>query len=153
MKRALFPDLSTFSTSLGLLFLRLVAGGAMAQHGWGKIQHPFSWMPPGAPVHGALQALAAVSEFFGGLALMVGLLTPLAMLGWICTMGVAVFTLASKGAGWISEKPGGMSYEPALGYLAVAVLFLLAGPGRYSLDHLILSRRGPTGQIRAAEAQ
>ncbi len=150
MKRSLFPDLSTFSTSIGLLLLRLVFGGAMIQHGWGKIQTPTSWMGPGAPAPGFLQLLAAVSEFGGGIALVLGLLTPLAMLGWIVTMGVAVVFVASKGAPWVSEKPGGMSFEPALGYLAVAVLFLLAGPGRYSLDALLLSRLAPKGSVRAA---
>ncbi len=121
----------------------------MTFHGWGKIREPFSWMGPDAATPGFLQALAAISEFGGGIALVLGLLTPLAMLGWICTMGVAIYTLQSKGATWLNPDPKGFTFELAALYFGVAVLFLLAGPGRYSLDHLILSRRGPKGQIRA----
>ena len=151
MKRALFPDLSTFSTSLGLLFLRLVAGGAMAQHGLAKVQSPggvFGWLGPDVP--GPLQALAVLAELGGGIALILGLLTPLAMLGWVCTMGYAVYFQLGKQAPWIAAKPTDPSYESALMYLAVAVVFLLAGPGRYSLDHFILNARKPKGQIRAS---
>jgi putative oxidoreductase len=67
--------------STGLLILRLVAGLAFMFHGYGKIQNPFGWMGPEAKVPGALQALAAMSEFGGGLAWMLGLLTPLASFG------------------------------------------------------------------------
>lgn len=150
MKRALFPEITSVTSSVGFLILRIIAGGAMMQHGWGKIQSPLSWMGPDAPVPGFLQGLAALSEFGGGLALILGLLTPLAMLGWVCTMGFAVWTHFSKGDPWVS-KGGGGSYESALLYLGVAVLFLLAGPGRYSLDNFILKGRGPKGQVRAGD--
>jgi putative oxidoreductase len=56
------------ATSAGLLVLRVVAGLAFMHHGWGKIQSPMSWMGPEASVPGALQALAAISEFCGGAA-------------------------------------------------------------------------------------
>lgn len=65
--------------SLGLLVLRLVFGFALVMHGWGKIQNPMSWAGDNFP--GILQLLAAVSEFGGGIAWMIGLLTPLASFG------------------------------------------------------------------------
>jgi hypothetical protein len=37
----------------------------------------------------------------------------------------------------VAPKPGGPSFEPAAFYLACAVLFLLAGPGRFSLDAML----------------
>ena len=77
--------------SVGLLILRLVAGLAFIFHGYGKITNPFGWMPAEAGVPGILQALAAVSEFGGGIAWMLGLLTPLASFGLACTMAVAVW--------------------------------------------------------------
>src|SRR5262245_3700726 len=63
----------------GLLVVRVVFGLGIAQHGWSKIQHPFNWMGPDAPVPAFLQFLAALSEFGGGIALIFGLLTPLAL--------------------------------------------------------------------------
>jgi len=132
LKKLLFPPPVTGPGAFALLVLRLVAGVAFVFHGWGKIQHPFSWMPPDAPVPGILQALAALSEFGGGLAWIVGLLTPLASLGMFCTMAVAVFFHASRGDPFVGQ--GGPSYEPALGYLAVSLVLMLLGPGRYSVD-------------------
>ena len=62
-----------------LLLIRLVMGYAFILHGWGKIQNPMGWMGPDATVPGVLQLLAAVSEFGGGIALIIGLLTRLAL--------------------------------------------------------------------------
>ncbi|MBV8309662.1 MAG: hypothetical protein JO344_04595 [Planctomycetaceae bacterium] len=44
----------------------------------------------------------------------------------------------------MASPPGGPSYEPALGYLAIAVTLLLVGPGKLSLDALLfgLGRMG-----------
>src|SRR5688500_1887660 len=106
------PRLSS-RASAGLLLLRLVVGLAFMFHGWGKIQHPFDWMGPDAPVPGIFQGLAALSEFGGGLAWMLGLLTPLASFGLLCTMAVAVYTHAVvKGDPFVSTGAGG-AYEPA----------------------------------------
>lgn len=127
--------------SLALLVLRVVAGGAFMLHGWGKIQAPMSWMGAEAPVPGFLQFLAAFSEFGGGLAWIIGLLTPLASLGLFATMTVAAaMHLIVRQDPWVSMT-GGMSGEPALGYLTVALLLLAMGPGRFSLDAVIFGNR------------
>jgi putative oxidoreductase len=127
--------------SLGLLALRLVSGLAFMHHGYGKIQNPFGWMGPEAGISGAFQALAALSEFGGGLAWILGLLTPLASLGLACTMTVAVRLHAVVlGDPFVSKGAGG-SYELASVYLCVATLLLLAGPGRFSLDRVLFGKR------------
>ncbi len=74
-----------------LLLLRGVAGLAMILHGWNKIQNPFGWMGEDAFAPGIFQALAAFSEFGGGIAWMIGLVTPLASLGILSTMAVAAY--------------------------------------------------------------
>lgn len=122
--------------STGLLLVRLVVGIAFILHGWGKIQTPMSWMGPDAPVPGALQLLAAISEFGGGIALVFGLLTSLAMLGMAITMAVAVYTHAV-----VKGDPFVGGYELALVYLAIAVMFIVVGPGKFSLDHKIFGTK------------
>ncbi len=136
MRRFLyFP--ATGTASAGLLILRLVMGAAFVLHGWGKIQSPFSWMGD-APVPGFLQALAALSEFGGGLLLIVGLLTPLAALGILCTMiGALALVHFPNGDAFVQ---GDSTFELPLVYLAAAVLFLLAGPGRFSVDYALFGR-------------
>lgn len=125
--------------AVGLLVLRVVAGLGMMFHGWGKIQKPFGWMGDAFP--GWLQALAALSEFGGGAAWILGLLTPLASFGILCTMAVAThFHAVVQGDPFVAKGTGG-SYELALLYFCIALLLLLAGPGRLSLDALLFRRK------------
>ena len=127
--------------SLGLLILRVVTGLAFIIHGYGKITNPFAWMPPEAGVPWILQGLGALSEFGGGLAWILGLLTPLASLGLACTMAMAVWMHAVvRGDPFVPSGPGG-SYELASIYLCIAVLLLLTGPGRFSLDRVVFGKR------------
>ncbi len=136
------PKTVSTSQSIGLFLLRFVAGLAFMYHGWGKIQQPFEWMGPDSPMPGFLQALAAVAEFGGGLAWIVGLLTPIASLGLFCTMIVAVrLHMLVLGHPFVAEKPGEMSYELAALYLVISALFLLTGPGKISLDHLLFRKK------------
>ncbi len=121
------------SASLALLTLRLVMGVAFVLHGMPKIESPFSWMGPEAPIPGIFQGLAALAEFGGGLALIIGLATPLAALGLIGTMAVAVLFLIKSGLPFVSK--GTPSYELALLYFVISFLFLVCGAGRYSVDH------------------
>ena len=135
----LFPPVIEGRGAVGLLLLRLVGGAAFLAHGWGKIQTPFSWMGPDAPVPGILQALAAVAEFFGGgLGWIAGFLTPIASLGVLATMTVAFLFHAGQGHPFVGA--GGPSYELALVYWCVALLLFLIGPGRFSLDAQLFRR-------------
>lgn len=139
MKRFLQIYAHQNNVSVALLLVRLVMGVAMMMHGWGKIQSPMSWMGPEAPVPGFLQLLAAVSEFGGGLALILGLLTALGSLGIAITMAVAVYTHAIvKGDPFVGQ---GGSFELPLLLLVIAVMFIIAGPGKFSLDHKIFGTK------------
>ena len=132
------PELSR-NASLALWLLRFVTGLAFMFHGWGKIQNAFGWMGEDSWAPGILQALAAFSEFGGGLALIIGLLTPLASLGLGFTMLVATYVHAIvKGDPFVGR---GGSYELALVYLCISILFITVGPGRLSLDYKIFGRR------------
>ena len=129
------------STDITVLLLRTVAGLALIFHGWPKIQNPFGWMGPDAFAPGIFQALAALSEFGGGLAWILGLLTPLASLGIAATMAVAFwFHAAMRGDPFVAAGGGG-SYELAALYLCIALLLLAIGPGRFSLDKALFRAR------------
>lgn len=126
---------------LALLLLRLVVGLAFMLHGWGKILNPFGWMGPEGFAPGFLQALAALSEFGGGLALILGLLTPLACLGIGSTMAVAFSTHAFMRGDPFVSMTGGPASELAAVYFCIAMLLLALGPGRFSLDRMIFGKR------------
>lgn len=142
MKDFFKPTVQSCKVSWALLLLRVVMGLAFMHHGWGKIQHPFSWMPPEAPIPGIFQFLAALSEFGGGLALVLGAIVPLAMLGLAITMLVAtcMHAFAMKDP-FVASGPGQSSFEPALVYFCVAVLLMMMGPGKFSLDRKIFGER------------
>lgn len=124
--------------AVGLLVVRLVFGLGLMLHGMPKTKSPFGWMGPDAPVPGILQFLAVFSEVGGGLALIIGLLTPIAAFGIICTMLFAIFGVhLANGDPFVGK---GSSYESAAGYFSVALLILLAGPGKLSLDAMLFGR-------------
>ncbi len=126
---------------LGLLVLRVVVGSAMAWHGWAKIhdQGMTTW-GTGMGIPAPLQACAALAEFGGGIAWVLGALMPLASLLLIITMGVATYMMAVKFQNPFVDAPGKSSYEAASTYLAIAILFFVVGPGRLSIDALLFGK-------------
>lgn len=88
MRHMLYCNTVGWLGSAGLLPLRPVMGAAFLLHGWPKIQSPFGWMGPEAPFPAVLLALAALAEFAGGLALILGFLTRLGALGVIAVMTI-----------------------------------------------------------------
>src|SRR5215470_16445103 len=135
----LFANFVNGRGAVGLLIVRFVFGLGLMLHGLPKTQSPFGWMGPDAPVPGILQFLAVFSEVGGGLALLIGLLTPIAAFGIACTMLFAIIGChLRQGDPFVAL--GKSSYEPATGYLAVALLMILTGPGRLSLDALLFGK-------------
>ena len=135
---------------IALLALRLVFGAAFVLHGLPKVSHPTTWgaqMVPGAPPW--LLAVAAGAEFAGGIALIIGFLTPLFAFLIACNMVVAIFLVkVPHGAVFISSAPGSKTFEIELIYLAVAFAFLLLGPGRISLDAAVFKAKSTTRSRR-----
>ncbi len=141
----------TGRAAVGLLIMRIFFGVGMVAHGVQKIQAgPTHWADPIAnmPMHlvipPAMQALATVAEFCGGLSMIFGFLTPLGMLGIMATMCFAIlkFHLA-RNAVYVplslpTDRP---DYEAAAHYLIFATGLLFTGPGTLSLDALIFGRR------------
>ena len=123
--------------NIGLAILRVISGLSIAfGHGIGKIP-PSAGLVAGTaqlgfPLPELLAWAAAFGEFGGGLLLALGLLTRPGTFLMGFTMMVAAF-------GVHAADPFGIK-EMALLYLAIAVMFLLVGSGKYGVDACIRSR-------------
>jgi putative oxidoreductase len=114
-----------------LAAIRIFAGTTLAlAHGLGKVsdlsRFTASVARRGFPLPELLGPAAALSEFAGGLLLALGLLTRPAATMVLVTMTVAAFGV--HGGDPFKKK------ELALLYGSVALMFVIAGPGRYSAD-------------------
>lgn len=142
MKRWLYPYSATWIGSFGLLALRLAVGAAFIIHGWGKVLHPTDWQHGMAnPDPAPLQVMAALAEFGGGIALVLGLLTPLAALGIGVVMIVAIFKVLPPWQVPFVNSPGKASSELNVVYIACMFVLIFIGPGRLSLDWLLVGRK------------
>jgi putative oxidoreductase len=130
----------------GALALRIPVGIIFAAHGAQKLFGWFGgyglegtgqWMDSIGLAPGYWMALlAGAAEFFGGLALIAGLLVRPAAASLAVAMLVAIFSVHID-KGLFVDKNG---YEYALALLAVAVALVFSGAGRGSVDRA-LSRR------------
>lgn len=127
---------------IALVVLRVLVGVVFLVHGGQKlfvfgfdgVAGAFGQM--GIPMAGIVGPLTALVEFFGGLALVAGLLTQLAGLGLAITM-LGAIGYAHLAAGFFAPK----GYEYPLTLFAATVAFAIAGAGRFSLDNVIARRR------------
>ncbi|ERS13648.1 hypothetical protein Q668_14065 [Alcanivorax sp. PN-3] len=136
------PALQTRSTWVPLL-LRIPVGIIFMAHGAQKLFGWFGghglegtgqWMSSIGLEPGVLMALAAGSaEFFGGLLLLIGLLTRPAALALAFTMVMAIVTV-HIGNGLFMSNNG---YEFGLALLAASVSLLVSGGGNLSLDRAL----------------
>lgn len=126
------------AANAGLLILRLMAGLALAfAHGINKIPPSPRFIEGvagmGFPLPEVFAWAAGVAEFGGGLLLAVGLLTRPASLLILFTMATAFFLRHADDPFSTAEK--------AFLVGGIAILFLFAGAGRFSLDALIRGRK------------
>ncbi|HEY4955205.1 MAG TPA: DoxX family protein [Gemmatimonadaceae bacterium] len=141
---SLFRPATDRQINIGLTILRAVVGVIFLVHGSQKlfvfgfagVTGAFAQM--GVPAPGLLGPFVAFVEFFGGMALITGLLTRLASLGLMSTMIVAISLVHLKG-GFFS--PTGV--ELPLSLLGSTLLLAVTGAGAWSLDGVI-GRRGTT---------
>jgi putative oxidoreductase len=122
--------------ALGLLLFRFVIGSGFLLHGRRKLKHPTSWMQHEGtpPWPSAFQCFAATVEFLSGIGYLLGLCSPLAAIGILIMMAGAVLTVHIPAHHPFVDAPGGASAETSVIYAAAAILLLLMGPGRYSID-------------------
>ena len=136
--RQLNIALAVLRVTIGAIF---IAHGAqkMFVYGFGGVTGAFSQM--GIPLPGFMGPFIALVEFFGGIALVIGLLPRLAALGIACDMIGAIIFVHFKGGFFL---PAG--YEYALSIIASTVALMLAGGGEFSIDTLLAGRSGRSGE-------
>jgi putative oxidoreductase len=125
---------------LAPLFARIVVGWVFLWTGWGKLTHlPLVtenfglW---GVPAPEILAPFVSGVEFFGGILLLLGLLTRISA----GALGV-VMIVAVKVAQWdeVDSLQTFLGLEEIM-YLAIFVWLAIAGAGRVSVDRLLESR-------------
>ena len=134
---------------IGLGILRVVIGIVFAAHGAQKlftyglagITEGFAKM--GVPMPGVMAPFISILEFAGGIALVIGLLTRLIGLGLAFDMLGAI--LLVHGAGGFFLPKG---YEFVLLLLVGSAALAIGGPGAFSVDRALASRRDSTRSIR-----
>ena len=143
----MFHKLFSTSNDFTLTIVRLVLGLTFFMHGAQKM---LGWFG-GSGFHGTmgfftqqgipapLAFLAICAEFFGGLGLLVGLLSRVAALGIIVNMLVAIATVHHVNGffvNWTGQQKG-EGFEYHLLAIALAIVVLVKGSGAFSIDRAI----------------
>jgi putative oxidoreductase len=128
----IFPS----STDAAALVGRLALGALFLAHGWPKIKDlkkPMGFVKGTGWPRGAMFAvLFTLLEFFGGLALVIGLLTQIVAVLFVLEMIATTIFVQTK-----LKKKFMSGYELDLAYAAFALVLALVGPGAWSIDRLL----------------
>jgi putative oxidoreductase len=132
--------LSTLTRRLGPLgptLARVTVGLVFLQTGWGKL-HSLPdvtefFASLGIPAPGLNAGVAACTEFFGGILVLLGLATRLAVLPMAFTMVIAIITAKRGDVHGLTDLVGLEEWS----YLVIFLWLAVAGAGPLSLDHLI----------------
>lgn len=128
-----------------LLAVRLFWGWHFFQAGKGKLLNlertTKFFESLGVPFPELSTLLAASTECFGGLLLLVGLCSRLAAIPLIFTMVVAFMTAHYEALSNVVADTATFLKQAPFTYLFASLLILVFGPGKYSIDGLIAARR------------
>jgi putative oxidoreductase len=137
--------------SWSLLIVRVVLGiiffahGAQKVFGWfggHGLQGTIGYFQKALRITPALTVLAAFTECFGGLAVLVGFLARLAALGLAVNMLVAIAKVHWPNGfflNWSLEAGKGHGFEMNLALIGMALAVLVGGAGVLSVDRLIIA--------------
>jgi putative oxidoreductase len=131
---ALIKTALSTQAGYGITLLRIVTGLTFAAHGAQKL---FGWFG-GYGLEGVAQwmesiGMAGSAEFFGGLALVVGLLVRPAAISLLIAMLVAIFSVHWVNGFFMSAN----GYEYAMILALISATLVIEGAGKLSLDRRI----------------
>lgn len=144
----MFRKLISTTDDFALTILRLVLGIVFFAHGSQKMLGWFGgygfkgtmgFFTQQGHIPAPLAVLAICAEFFGGLGLIVGLLTRIAAFGITCNMVVAILTVHLPNGlfmNWAGTQKG-EGYEYHLLVLAMTVAIMIKGAGALSIDRAL----------------
>jgi putative oxidoreductase len=144
----MFKKLFSTQNEITLTILRLVLGVVFFAHGAQKMLGWFGgygfkgtmgFFTQTAHIPAPLAFLAIAAEFFGGLGLIVGLLTRVAAFGITVNMLVAILTVHLPNGffmNWTGQQKG-EGFEYHLLVLAITIALMIRGAGAFSLDRAI----------------
>jgi putative oxidoreductase len=128
-----------------LLLARLSVGLLFMSTGWGKVTDLAKvtsyFVHLGIPAPGFNAVLVGYSELIGGSLLVIGLLTRLATIPLVVSTVVAILTAKRSELHW-ATLPFDLAGFDEFTYLCVLVVIAVLGPGRASLDAVLLSFLG-----------
>lgn len=141
--KALLQKITTSNAGYSALALRIPVGIIFMAHGAQKLFGWFGgyglegtgqWMASIGLSPGMLMALLAGSaEFFGGLFILLGLLTRPAAVALAFTMVIAIFSVHFENGLFMSNN----GYEFGLALLAASVSLAFSGAGKAALDEAL----------------
>jgi len=132
----------------GLAILRIVLGIAMALHGWAKLSGGVDGAAGffgtlGIPAPGLMAWVVTIVELVGGILLIVGFLTQIVgILIALDMLGVILFAFLLRGTPFIEN--GAITWEKEAVFAAAALCLVLAGPGAWSVDDVVIDSRTRT---------
>lgn len=144
MNKQMLNTVLNTNGGLGAFVLRVPVGIVLAAHGAQKLFGWFGgyglggtaqWMASiGLEPGNVMALLAGSAEFFGGLALVLGVLTRPAAVASAFTMLVAIFSVHINHGLFLTNN----GYEYALTLFAATVALAIQGGGDYSVDKRLL---------------
>ena len=127
---------------LGLAVIFIAHGGQKLFGIWGGpgLQATIDAFERSIGVPFYLTLIVVVTEFFGGLTVLLGFLTRLAAAGLAVDMVAAIIKVHLANGFFLnwSITPGkGHGYEFNLALLAMSIALFLSGPGKFALDRML----------------
>jgi len=154
MNKQIIQKVVQSDAGIAALVLRVPVGIILMAHGSQKLFGWFGgyglegtgqWMASIGLEPGYLMALLAGSaEFFGGLALVLGLLARPAAVVTAFTMLIAIFSAHISNGLFLSNN----GYEYALALFAATLALAIQGAGKYSIDNVVADVLGANGKVR-----